>query len=95
MSTVERWPTTGPLASVPPATDLVIAQLRTTCADLREHDHPRHEDFYCLNLTAFMGERMAYVLRRLADAEAEVRALKDRLTALADEAFELAERRED
>lgn len=95
MTAPYNWPTSGPLANVPPASDLVLAELRSSALNVRTHDHPLHQDLYCLNLVAYMGERMVYVLRRLADKEGEVRALKDRLTALADEAIELAERRED
>lgn len=83
------WPEDGPLAQVLPASDLVVADMRRCAADVREHDHPRGEDFYCLNLTAYMGERMAYVLRRLAESEAETQRWKDRCSALADHALEL------
>jgi hypothetical protein len=82
-----HWPTDGPLAEVRPATDLVLLSLRQAAAEARDHDHPQGEDIFCLNMTSWMGERMAGVLKRLADAEAEVQSWKDRCTALADEAL--------
>lgn len=85
------WPTAGPLADQRPATDMVLLDLLDCVRQVREHRHPNHEDFFCQNLTAYMGERMGAVLRRVADTEAEVRRLKDRNTALADHALELAE----
>lgn len=70
-----------------PATDLLLADLATCVKSVREHQHPeRGEDFFCLNLTSYMGERMAAVLKRLDDERAEVRRWKDRHTALAEEA---------
>jgi hypothetical protein len=84
------WPTAGPLAEVRPVSDLVLLAVRDAARDVRVHDHPASTDLYCLNLLAFMGERMAAVLRRLADAEAEVRTWKDRCAALADDALKLA-----
>lgn len=70
-----------------PASDLVLADMTTCVKNVREHQHPeRGEDLYCLNLTSYMGERMAAVLKRLDDERAEVRQWKDRHTALAEEA---------
>lgn len=83
------WPADGPLAEQRPATDVVLLELRDCVRQVREHLHPSHEDFFCRNLTAYMGERMGAVLRRVADTEAEVRRLNDRCTALADHALEL------
>ncbi|MEU4205621.1 hypothetical protein AB0F64_37615 [Streptomyces sp. NPDC026294] len=48
--------------------DLVL-QLGECITNVREHEHPKWEDLYCLNLVSYMGERMAPVLRRLVDAE--------------------------
>ncbi|HEY6117370.1 MAG TPA: hypothetical protein VI172_15570 [Candidatus Dormibacteraeota bacterium] len=47
--------------------------------DRREHEHPKWEDLYCFNLTSYMGERAATLLRRLLDAEAEIERLRDEL----------------
>jgi hypothetical protein len=69
-----------------PATDLLLGDLATCVAQVREHEHPRGEDLYCLNLTSYMGERMAAVLQRLSDEQAEVRKWKERHAALAEEA---------
>lgn len=69
-----------------PATDLMIAHLRETVAEMRAHQHPeRGGDLFCLNLTSYLGERMGGVLRRLADEQAETRKWQERHTALADE----------
>jgi hypothetical protein len=69
-----------------PATDLLLLDLAECAKKVREHEHPTGEDFYCLNLTGYMGERMGAVLKRLDDELAEVRKWKDRHTALAEEA---------
>jgi hypothetical protein len=50
--------------------------------DCREHEHPKSEDFHCLNLTAWMGERAGLVLRRLLDVEAENARLRARASEL-------------
>jgi hypothetical protein len=50
--------------------------------DCREHEHPKSEDFHCLNLTAWMGERAGLVLRRLLDVEAENGRLRARAAVL-------------
>ena len=79
------------MADQRPATDLLLGQLAECVKDVRAHQHPeRGEDLYCLNLHAFMGERMAAVLKRLADEQAEVRKLQGRIVALADEATGMA-----
>lgn len=83
MSTAPNPPTSD---EPRPATDLLLADLAQCVKDVREHDHPYRDDFYCPNLVAYMGERMGSVLKRLADEQAAVRNLKDRLNALADEA---------
>lgn len=54
-----------------PATDQLLADLATCVRDVREHEHPaRGEDLFCLNLTSYMGERMAAVLKRREDERA-------------------------
>lgn len=62
-----------------PATAALVASLAKAVRDVREHDHPKWEDLYCLNLTSFMGERMGPVLRRLVAAEARVAELEAEL----------------
>lgn len=79
--------------AIRPATDLLLAQMRETVGEIQAHVHPKGtEDFFCLNLTSWLGERMGPVLRRLADEQAEARSWKDRNTALADEFTAEAER---
>lgn len=69
-----------------PATDLLLERLAETVKQVQEHDHPdRAADIYCLNLVAWMGEHMGSVLARLEAEQVEVRNLRDRLSALADE----------
>jgi hypothetical protein len=52
-----------------PATSALLVSFGESVRDRRDHEHPQWEDFYCLNLSSYMGERMAPVLRRLLDAE--------------------------
>jgi hypothetical protein len=60
-----------------PAVPGLLVQLGESVRDVRAHDHSTQcEDWYCLNLTSFMGERMGPVLRRLVDAEARVAELE-------------------
>ncbi|MEU1761201.1 hypothetical protein [Micromonospora sp. NPDC005652] len=74
------------LSDVRPATDLLIAQIRDTVGEIRAHEHPQcGEDFYCLNLVSWLGERMGPVLRRLADEQAETSKWRQKHTALAEE----------
>lgn len=62
-----------------PASDGLLLQLGESVRDQREHEHPKWEDLFCLNLVSFMGERMGTVLRRLLDAEARVSDLEAEL----------------
>lgn len=60
-----------------PATPALLVSFGKSVRDRREHDHSTQaEDWYCLNLSAYMGERMGPVLRRLLDAEARVAELE-------------------
>jgi hypothetical protein len=60
-----------------PATDALLVQLGESVRDRLAHDHTtQREDWFCMNLTSFMGERMGPVLRRLVDAEARVAELE-------------------
>ncbi|MFD3535355.1 hypothetical protein [Streptomyces sp. NPDC058664] len=66
-----------------PARDSVLIELAESVRDRLTHDHAtQREDWYCMNLTAFMGERMGPVLRRLLDAEAELTKLRSRVAEL-------------
>lgn len=65
------------IGNAKPARDGLLVQLAESVRDRREHDHStQREDWYCMNLTSFMGERMGPVLRRLLDAEARVAELE-------------------
>ncbi|MEU7228953.1 hypothetical protein [Streptomyces chrestomyceticus] len=59
------------LGDAQPAHADLVASFGEAITNIREHDHPKWEDLYCLNLTSYMGERMAPVLRRLLGAESE------------------------
>ena len=76
------------LGDQPPATDLLLGRLVDTVVDCRDHEHPDEgsgPDLYCLNLMSFMGDRMAAVLRRIADEQSEVFKERQRATALAEQ----------
>lgn len=72
------------LGDVRPATPGLLVAFGESVRNRREHAHPTWEDLYCMNLSSYMGERMAPVLRRLLDLEDEVEQLRtpspDRLT---------------
>ncbi|MFK0154199.1 hypothetical protein ACIQVK_19265 [Streptomyces sp. NPDC090493] len=54
-----------------PARNGLLMAFGESVQERRDHDHTTQcEDWYCLNLAAYMGERAAPVLRRLLDAEA-------------------------
>lgn len=55
-----------------PAPADFLLRLGHTVKDCRTHDHGTGEDIFCGNLAGWMGERMALVMRRLLDAEAEL-----------------------
>ncbi|WP_030992183.1 hypothetical protein [Streptomyces sp. NRRL S-1813] len=55
-----------------PATADFLLRLGHTVKDCRTHDHGTGEGIFCGNLVGWMGERMALVVRRLLDAEAEL-----------------------
>ncbi|MFI9618130.1 hypothetical protein ACIG8S_04345 [[Kitasatospora] papulosa] len=59
------------IGDVQPATDALIGTFAESVASVRNHEHPSWEDLYCMNLTSYMGERAAPVLKRLLDAETE------------------------
>lgn len=64
------------IGDVKPASAELLHAFGESVRDCREHEHPKGEDFYCLNLAAWMGEHAAPVLRRLLDAEARVAELE-------------------
>lgn len=64
------------LGEAKPATDGLIVTFGKSIANRRNHEHDKWEDLYCANLAAYMGERVAPVLRRLLDAEARVAELE-------------------
>ncbi len=60
-----------------PAGDPLIEDLRRCVREMRDHQHPeRGEDLFCLNLVAYMGERMRAVLDRLDAAERRLGAFE-------------------
>ncbi|WP_151480657.1 hypothetical protein [Streptomyces albicerus] len=67
------------LGDAKPASTELVVSFGKAIRNRRDHEHPTWEDFYCLNLSSYMGERMAPVLRRLLDVEAEAAQLRARL----------------
>lgn len=64
------------LGDAKPATPGLLVAFGESVRNRREHQHPTWEDLYCQNLSSYMGERMAPVLRRLIDAETRVAELE-------------------
>ncbi|WP_433855106.1 hypothetical protein [Streptomyces kronopolitis] len=63
------------IGDIQPAGPDFLLRLGHTVKDCRTHDHGQKvgpEDLFCGNLQGWMGERMALVMRRLLDAEAEL-----------------------
>lgn len=74
---------TAHLGVARPATTDLILSIGQSIAERREHEHPRLvEDFFCANLSGWMGDRMPTVLRRLLDAEADNAQLRARIAEL-------------
>ncbi|WP_328846160.1 hypothetical protein [Streptomyces sp. NBC_00258] len=67
------------IGAAKPAASSLLVSFGESVRNRREHDHPKWEDFYCLNLSSYMGERMGPVLRRLVDVEAENEQLRTRI----------------
>lgn len=60
------------LGDAQPARTELLASFGESVQNRAEHDHTtQREDWYCLNLSSYMGERMAPVLRRLINAESD------------------------
>ncbi|MGW5928024.1 hypothetical protein ACWF2L_17510 [Streptomyces anulatus] len=70
------------IGDVQPATDALIGSFAESVANVRNHEHPSWEDLYCMNLTSYMGERMAPVLKRLLDTETENARLRAHVAEL-------------
>jgi hypothetical protein len=71
---------TALIGDVKPATDRLLVEIAEQVRDRREHDHSSTADWdwYCLNASGWLGDRMPVVLRRLLDAEARVAELEGR-----------------
>jgi hypothetical protein len=86
LSPEQRATIAAQLGDAKPAQDGLLLSLGKSIANRRNHEHDAWEDLYCMNLSSYMGERMAPVLRRFLDAEAKVAELTaeaDRLGAWA------------
>lgn len=82
MTPEQRAAVAAQLGAAQPATDALLAHIARSVREAREHDHTtQREDLFCMNLTSWMGERMAAVLRRLVEAEAAVARLRAELEA--------------
>ena len=82
MTSEQRKAIAVQIGDAKPATHALIGSFAESVANVRNHDHPSWEDLYCMNLTSYMGERMAPVLRRLLDAETELTRLRVRVAEL-------------
>lgn len=63
-----------------PASDHLIEELAKCVLDMRAHEHYAGGltvDIFCLNLKAYVGERIAPVLVRLREAEAALQRVRD------------------
>jgi hypothetical protein len=78
----ERDMILGLIGDAKPARSSLLLSFGESVHNRREHEHPQWEDFYCLNLSSYMGERTAPVLRRLVDVEAENELLRARVAEL-------------
>ncbi|ELP62816.1 hypothetical protein PV735_11190 [Streptomyces turgidiscabies] len=78
LSPEERGMILGLIGDAKPATSGLLVSFGESVQNRREHEHPTWEDLYCMNLSSYMGERMAPVLRRLVDVEAENERLRAR-----------------
>lgn len=63
---------TALIGDVAPATDSLVKSLAESVQNRREHEHPTHEDWFCVNQVSWAGERVAFLIRRLLDSEAEL-----------------------
>ncbi|MFD9763234.1 hypothetical protein ACFWXI_06780 [[Kitasatospora] papulosa] len=79
MKPEQRKAITVQIGDVQPATDALIGTFAESVASVRNHEHPSWEDLYCMNLTSYMGERMAPVLKRLLNTETENAQLRVRI----------------
>ena len=96
----DRATIAGLIGEAKRAVPALLVQLAQSVHDRLAHDHStQREDWYCMNLTSWMGERMGPVLRRLLDAEARIAELEAERhstnEALDDAVQELRRRRED
>lgn len=78
------------LGDAQPASDGLLESFASSVYQREHHEHPRWEDFFCLNLSSYMGERVAPVLRRLVDAEARVAELEQQLAAAKADGYQRA-----
>ena len=73
----DRATIAGLIGEAKRAVPALLVQLAQSVHDRLAHDHStQREDWYCMNLTSWMGERMGPVLRRLLDAEARIAELE-------------------
>lgn len=82
LTSAEREMVLGLIEDAKPASSGLLLSFAESVRNRREHEHPQWEDFYCLNLSSYMGERSGPVLRRLVDVEAENERLRARVAEL-------------
>ena len=81
LSPEQRAAIVAQLGDAKPATVELIVDIAQQVKGRREHDHSGSADWdwFCLNLSGWLGDRMPGVLRRLLDAEARVAELERKL----------------
>ncbi|MFF4552780.1 hypothetical protein [Streptomyces sp. NPDC001422] len=82
LSSAERESILSMIGDAKPARSSLLLSFGKSVHDRAQHEHPKWEDLYCMNLSSYMGERIAPVLRRLVDGEAENARLRARVAEL-------------
>ncbi|MFC1410382.1 hypothetical protein ACEZCY_14065 [Streptacidiphilus sp. N1-12] len=72
------------IGDVPPASDRTVADIATTVAQRRDHDHHAggNEDLFCSNLAGWAGERAGHLISRLIVEGERIEDRRARLVAL-------------
>lgn len=82
LSVEQRAAILAQLEDAQAASDGLLESFGRAIADRRAHSHPTWEDLFCMNLSSFMGERAAPVLRRLLEDEEEIERLKEQVETI-------------
>lgn len=72
-----------------PASDALLIALAESVRNRSDHAHPRHEDLFCANLTAWSGERTGPLLARLLAECDRTERRRTRLVALQNDEMDI------